>query len=591
MIRLPQRYSLAVLFLFVLFCAMLPLLAIYFTAHTYNVRLLREEVVSSLQRQNQDFSNRLTDDISRIINTNYMLTQNWELGKLAVVPNEFTDFEKAQTFSSIQDKIFLAQLNSGFIESISVYFPDIDKCLSTNSSFTMLSAMRSITAHLDALPLGQFFIYNGEMVLLSENTFSSDAIQPNMVIQTTLSRRELLTFFKDQYWNGLSQGMVFSLHSKNWPNEIVPGSVEDIFYQQIYAQMDLHDKTRQQNGALQVDVDGRHYQLLYSYIPYAELILLRYFDIAQIDASLGFSQIMLLLFAIVAGLSFALIYYALYRLVNRPLKTLLKGFARVEAGDFDFELDADTRGEFTHVYTGFSQMLARLRILMQQTYLQGKLVRKSEFKQLQAQIDPHFLYNGFFILNKRIRAGDTDGALAFSKLLSDYFRYVTQNARDIVPLCEEVAHAYNYARIQQIRFANRLALQLDPVPEGYDQVRIPRLILQPIVENVFRHVLDVAEGLTQLHISYHPVDKNVEIWIEDSGTSITQEKLDTMRQALLRTEDEKEISGLTNVHMRLRLYYGAQYGLSYGQSSMGGLLVRVCIPMQGGTMLEAHSVS
>ncbi len=589
-IRVPRRYSLAVLFLLVLCCAMLPLLAIYYTAHAYNVRLLREEVISSLQRQNQDFSDRLTDDISRIINTNYMLTQNWELGKLAIVPDEFTGFEKAQTFSSIQDKIYLAQLNSRFIETISVYFPGMDKCLSTNSSALMLSKMRAIATQLDALPQGQFFVYDGEMILLSENTFSSSATQANMVIQTTLSRRELLAFFKDQYWNDLSQGMVFSLHSADWPDQIAPDSLDAIFYQRISEQMRLQDKNRQQTGALQVEAEGKRYQLLYSYIPYAELILLRYFDIAQIDSSLGFSRSMLFLFAVVAGLSFALIYYALYRLVNRPLKTLLNGFARVEAGDFDFELDADTRGEFTHVYTGFSQMLAKLRVLMQQTYLQGKLVKRSEFKQLQAQIDPHFLYNGFFILNKRIRSGDTEGALAFSKLLSDYFRYVTQNARDIVPLQEEVAHAYNYARIQQIRFANRLSLLLDPVPAAYEQVQIPRLVLQPIVENVFRHVLDVAEGLTQLHISYHQVERNVEIWIEDSGTSITDEKLAAMRQALLRTQDEKEISGLTNVHMRLRLYYGANYGLFYEQSSMGGLLVRVRIPEQGGISLEAHPI-
>lgn len=588
MIHLPRRYSLAVLFLLVLLCAMLPLLIIYFTAHTHNVRLLREEVVSSLQRQNQDFSDRLMDDISRIVNTNYMLTQNWELGKLAVVPNDFTGFQKAQAFSSIQDKIFLAQLNSRFIETISVYFPGIDKCISTNSSSQVLAEMREIVTQLDALPQGELFVYQGEMMLLSENTFSSGSTVPNMVIRTTLSRRELLSFFEDRYWNELSHGVVVSLHSTDWPQKIPPESLEALFCAQVGQELQNYGQAPQ-DGQLQLPVEGKTYQLLYSYIPYADLLLLRYFDIAEIDASLGFSRTMLFLFAVVAGLSFALIYYALYRLVNRPLKTLLNGFARMEAGDLDFELEADTRGEFTHVYTGFSQMLARLRVLMQQTYLQGKLVKKSEFKQLQAQIDPHFLYNGFFILNKRIHAGDTEGALAFSKLLSDYFRYVTQNARDTVPLCEEVAHAYNYARIQQIRFANRLALLLDPVPQAYAQILIPRLVLQPIVENVFRHVLDAAEGLTQLQISYHQVDENVEIWIEDSGSSITEEKLDAMRQALLRTADEKEISGLTNVHLRLQLYYGMQYGLSYGRSEMGGLLVRVCLPKQGRTSFEAYS--
>lgn len=575
MTRLPRRTSLTVLFLMVLLCAMVPLFLIYYTAHQTNDALLRSEVANSIRRHNQDFSDRLQADMTRILNTNHMLIQNWELGKLAVVPEEYTLYQKSQAFQNIQDKLSLAQLSSQFIQDIDVYFPAQDKCVSANATTRKTQEMRTLTAQLDTLPRDQFFIHNGDMVLISENTFSPDTEQPNLVIRTTLSRRELLRFYEDMYWNELSGGTIMSLHSMDWPRQIDPSSPEAFFYQQIARQVNLGQQKAQEESLL-VSYEGAQYQLLYNYIPYADLILLRYFNVDSVRSPFG-STSMLFLFAAVMALTFLLIYYALFRLVSRPLNTLMDAFAQVEKGNLNVKLDAEARGEFAFVFEGFSHMLERLKVLIEQMYLQGQMVKKSEFKQLQAQIDPHFLYNGFFILNKRIRSDDKEGALAFSRLLSDYFRYVTQNARDAVPLSEEVNHAYNYARIQQIRFSNRLALTLDPVPEECARLPVPRLILQPIVENVFRHVLDAAEGVTALHISYHPQRSGVEMWIEDGGTAITDEKLATMRETLLRTQDEREISGLTNVHMRLQLYYGKESGLRLDRSEMGGLRVRVRI--------------
>lgn len=576
MIHVTKRYSLTLLFLVVLLLAMLPLLAIYYTAHTVNTRMLRDEVTHSIMRQNEDFIARVQSDMTRIINTNYMLTQNWELGKLAAIPEDFTPYEMAQTFRNIQDKIFLAQLNSRFIKNINVYFPTLDKCLSTNSSNYKLSEMRQLTSDLDELPKDKFFIRDGEMMLVSENTFSSASEHTNMVVQTTLSQNELLAWLRDKSVNELSSGSIMSVQNMNWPRAVESDSIDAYFYNKVMDE--LTDTNIEQSGQMTLKYEDVTYQMIYSYMPYAGLVLMRYFDVSEIEGTFGTAQIMLILFAAVVALSFILIYYAIYRLVHRPLKALTAAFARVEQGNLNFELDEEARGEFAFVFKGFSHMLSSLRVLIDQTYLQGQMVKKSEFKQLQAQIDPHFLYNGFFILNKRIRAGDNTGALAFSKLLSDYFRYVTQNARDTVPLYEEVAHAYNYARIQQVRFSNRLELTLDPVPEKFEQLPIPRLVLQPIVENVFRHVLDGAQEMTKLRISYHETMSSVELWVEDSGSSITPEKLESMRRSLLSTQQDKEVSGLMNVHMRLQLFWGEDYGLSYDQSEMGGLLVRVCIP-------------
>lgn len=575
--RFTGRYSLTMIFLVVLICAMLPLLLIYYTTHSSTMAILHDEIVASLERQTTDFSDRLKDDISRVINTSYMLNENWELGKLSVIPDKFSPYEKAQTFQSIQNKIFLAQLSSRFIQYINVYFPTMDKCLSTDSNASKLQEMRQLAEEIDALPRETCFIRNRQMMVVSENTFSSEFDCPNLIVQVVISRRELEQFFHDMYSDTLSSGIIASIQDMNWPTQVDPTSKEAYFYNEVKRLL-AEDENAPRNGHLLLEDKDTSYELVYSFVPYMNLLLIRYFDVADITASYGLSKMTLILFAAVSALSFLLIYYAIYRLVKRPLRQLMADFERVEQGDFNFEPGEKARSEFAFVFQGFSHMLSKLRVLMAQNYQQGLMVRQSEFKQLQAQIDPHFLYNGFFILNKRIRAGDNEGALTFSKLLSDYFRYVTQNARDAVPLVEEVAHAYNYVRIQQIRFPNRLTLCLDELPPETEQFLVPRLVLQPIAENVFRHVLDTAEGVTILRISYKLTGNSVFLCIEDNGNTLTEETLNDLRRNLSEQDIGTERSGLMNVHMRLRLYFGNHFGLQFDRSDMGGLLVRMEIP-------------
>lgn len=570
--KFPPKRSLAAWFIMVLLIAMIPLLLIYYTAYSSNVHVLQEEIAGSLRRQNVEFTEHLQDDMAHIVSTNFMLSQNWELGKLSVVPDEFTGYQKAMAFRNIQDKIYLVQLTSRFIQDISVYFPTMDKCLTTSSINSMLAEMRTITEELDQLPKDQFIYHRGNMILVSETTFSNELETPNLVIRTTLSQKELIHYFHDFYWNQISSGTVTSLHSQDWLAPLAPDSLEERFRQQIIQEVDPDTKTIQESQFL-ANHEGHTYQVIYSYIPFVDLLLIRYFDLSQVRQAMGMSSTMPAFFAAVVALAFLMVYYALYQLVNRPLKRLTTAFGEVEKGNLDVKLAQEAKGEFAYVFHGFSHMLSRLKILMEQTYLQGQMVKKSELKQLQAQIDPHFLYNGFFILNKRIRSGDQEGALAFSQLLSDYFQYVTKNARDAVPLQEEVTHAYNYARIQQIRFKNRLSLTLEPVPDICADLLIPRLVLQPIVENFFKHVLDREEGTTSLRISFRPTEQGVDLLIEDSGSELADETISAMRSALEKPVDEKEVSGLANVHRRLKLYFGESYGLTFDRSDMGGLMV------------------
>lgn len=582
-----EKHTLTIRIVILLLVAIIPLTVIYYRAFFLSQQIVQNEMSESLARQNQDFMDRLRADTLRIQSTTHMLASNWEIGKLGVVPDTYSLFEKAQALQNIQDKIYLAQINSRFIESINVYFPAMDKSVATNLTASTLQTMRDITKNIADIPHDIFTYYDGQMILVSEITFNEETGVPNLVMCTVLSERELKLFFQGNNNRDIVGTDIFSVQEAEWLRDDQNTQLQQFLENQVKSQLADDDDAFQTSDKFKIRFEGREYVVIYSYLSSVDVVLMQFYKAA--DMALVSTQMMrsfLWLFAVVAALVFLWIYFAFRVIVDRPLKRLMKAFQQVEGGDLQLPPHTDEKGEFAYIFKGFDSMLLRLHVLLSHTYWQGQMVKRAEFKQLQAQIDPHFLYNGFFILNKRIRARDFTGALSFSKLLSDYFRYITQNTQDSVSLQSEMQHAYNYVNIQQERFKNRLKLDIMALPEAYYDVRIPRLVLQPVCENVFKHVLDQSEIPLTLRIRYQTVlEQLLIITVEDSGQRLTDETLASLRESFGKPMDDGEISGLTNVDKRLRLFYGETYGVSVERSTLGGLLV--CLYIDAGRRDEA----
>jgi len=227
-------------------------------------------------------------------------------------------------------------------------------------------------------------------------------------------------------------------------------------------------------------------------------------------------------------------------------------------------------------------MVGNLKVLINDLYVQKIRLQHSELKQLQAQINPHFLYNSFFILHRLILNYDIDSASAVSKNLGEYFQYITRNAQEEVPLDSEVKHVRSYVAIQNVRFSNRINVQFEELPERFGEIRVPRLIMQPIIENVYQHGLGEKVMKGSLQIRFESVDRQLHITVEDNGPGLNEAEMDKLRNYMYQEEINGESTGLINVHRRLQLKYGLNGGITISQSSLGGLLVRICIPMEAG---------
>jgi len=267
--------------------------------------------------------------------------------------------------------------------------------------------------------------------------------------------------------------------------------------------------------------------------------------------------------------------------IEQPLKALMDGLSRVEAGDLKVALNTTRTDEIGFLYHQFDRMVASLDSTMTRLVEQETLIRQAELKQLQYQINPHFLYNSIYHMYRMARAEDFEGIGSYSLHLGAYFEFLTRGGGATNTLEAEAVHARNYMEIQRVRFGGRIRPEIAGPSAWAGGLPVPRLLLQPLLENAYNHGLadQVAGGVVRLIIS--DLDHSVEVTVEDNGTRLGEGTLDRLRTQLTLAP-ESPVSGLSNIHRRLVLQFGAGAGLCLTRSSLGGLAVTFRIAREEG---------
>ncbi|MDN4603521.1 histidine kinase [Paenibacillus sp. F6_3S_P_1C] len=288
---------------------------------------------------------------------------------------------------------------------------------------------------------------------------------------------------------------------------------------------------------------------------------------------------MLTLISIVIIMIFS---FSIYRSIHKPLSVLIRGFRMAEQGQTSIHIPQSRRDEFGYLYSRFNHMIERLHILIDENYVARIRTSEAELKHLQSQIQPHFLYNSLFSIKQMAEVENVELIQEFTDYLGQYFRYMSRDSHSEVSLGEEVDHALVYASIQKIRFGSRVQLQLEELSREYRDIAIPRVIIQPIVENVFEHALAKRSQGGILKLSYQVNQDKLSIRIEDDGDQLTDEILSNLLASFQESANQRsgneEITGLMNVNQRLRIKFGTGYGLFAERSVLGGLCMILNIP-------------
>jgi two-component system sensor histidine kinase YesM len=265
-------------------------------------------------------------------------------------------------------------------------------------------------------------------------------------------------------------------------------------------------------------------------------------------------------------------------LVAKPINTLSSAMRRFRKGDFDVKIDLNREDEFGQLATGFNKMTGQLKKTMEEQVAAERSVNEARTQMMQAQLNPHFLYNTLDTIKWVAKANQVPEIATLSSSLAAVLR-MSISGDKFCTLAQEIEMVRNYCEIQKIRFDDSFDLSVD-IGDCADAV-IPKLILQPLVENSIIHGL---EGRRDGHIvicaEKYPANEGtgeeLKITVRDNGMGISDEMI-----AALESENTEALSGhlgLNNINTIIRLTYGERYGVSAARPEEGGTLMTVVLP-------------
>ena len=301
-------------------------------------------------------------------------------------------------------------------------------------------------------------------------------------------------------------------------------------------------------------------------IPYSEIL----------SQSNKIKNLMLAFMLIIGVIAYSLAYVISTSTVNRVI-LLTKKMKKVEEGDLDVSIVSKGGDEIGKLMDSFNYMVKRIHQLIDEQYQSGKEIKNAELKALQAQINPHFLYNTLELINWKAIENDVPDIVLITQSLAKFYKLSLNKGRDIVTIRDEINHVINYVQIQNLRFDNRINLILN-VDEEFYPFSILKLVLQPIVENSIFHGIfenrNNPEGIIQITGRFE--EDAIVIAVQDNGVGMTKETAD----GILSSEgnDNNKGYGLGNIDRRIKLYYGQQYGLTFHCRPNQGTLVEIRIP-------------
>lgn len=343
------------------------------------------------------------------------------------------------------------------------------------------------------------------------------------------------------------------------------------------------------SGETVFDHNGRRFQILTGQSATTGLKLVMYFP-QDLMAQQVFSIRNWLIVATGLSVLLSLVFtFITYKNLLMPIQRLIGGMRRVSSGDLKTRIPEDEKEDLGFMFHQFNNMTGRIEQLVNEVYVEKIKNQQAQLDFLQSQINPHFLYNSLYTAYHLINSDDKEAAARMTLYLGDYFRFATRMNKETVTVREEIAMIDTYINIQQVRYPDKIGFHMD-VSEDVLSAMIPRLIIQPVVENAVIHGMEKANCSGNIWVSAtKPDDGGILITVEDDGKGIPDEDLLRLQESLASEDDSAPGYGLINTHRRIRLRYGEQSGLSVERRVPCG--IRVTIKLQGKEESQCPTIS
>ncbi|WP_373230021.1 sensor histidine kinase [Cohnella sp.] len=337
---------------------------------------------------------------------------------------------------------------------------------------------------------------------------------------------------------------------------------------------DLQDLT---SGGQIVQAGGKDYILIhnpfeeekwttYLYMPLEELSV----EGDILKRNLLFIALMLIFFAIISS-------YYLSNIITRPIKKLMRNMTLVEKGKFDNLPAVQSNDEIGLLANRFELMSSELKQLVERIYKEEEEKSEAEMRALQAQINPHFLYNTLNSVKWIASMQGSEKIVDMTEALISMLRYTTSHVDALVTIREEMENIEHYVTIQKVRYFNRINVAYE-VDETTLNAKILKLSIQPIIENAIFHGIAEHEEEGTITIRIYRKDREIVIAIHDNGKGMDEETIEHLKRDVLGTKGKFNGIGISNVHSRIQRIFGLKYGIHFVSEQDKGTTFFIRIP-------------
>lgn len=555
----------------------LPLYGISIMITHYSSTQMQIEVERAHESKLDFYHNHLQFELERMSGLVNEFSFDEQMSTLSTRSAIMSRYEVTSSLNNIHNKLSQIMAASPYISDVVYYVPALHKRVSATDGIRNVEddEWKNLLATMGNLS-GELSYLTNDLYFLKSNPYNMNYEEPpNFILGIRLSAEELKQRLQQLSEKG---GSDITLSFGDKQQVVISSSDQAVSVTQLESHL-----SKSQASPQVTRYQSDHF-LHYSLYDSEHSFLLTSSIAADVfEAPLEQYKLWLWILTLMSIVIILIFSFSIYRSIHKPLSALVKGFRMAEQGHKNIHIPHSRRDEFGYLYSRFNHMIERLHILIEENYVARIRTSEAELKHLQSQIQPHFLYNSLFSIKQMAEVENVELIQEFTDYLGQYFRYMSRDSHSEVSLGEEMDHALVYASIQKIRFGSRVQLQIEEMNPDYRVITVPRVIMQPIVENVFEHALSKRSRGGVLKISYKADHGKLSIRIEDDGDQLTDEILNDLGLAFqesVQRHENKEITGLINVHQRLQIKFGADYGLTARRSELGGLCIIVNVPKE-----------
>ena len=280
---------------------------------------------------------------------------------------------------------------------------------------------------------------------------------------------------------------------------------------------------------------------------------------------------------LLVGAILILLDFQVFRNFTDPVYQLLATMEDFGKGNYNSRAKEEGIGEIKSLSANFNIMADKLQKQMEEIRQNEREKQKMEKKLLQSQINPHFLYNTLDSIIWMIRSEEYEGAGEMVSSLAKFFRISLSQGKDMIPLGKELEHATSYLKIQNIRFKDKFDFNVEADPKLMKYL-IPKLSIQPLLENAIYHGMEGMYEDGEIIISVYEEEDTIKIDVADNGLGMTEDKLEYIMHHQVVSSKRGSGIGVRNVHERIQLIYGKQYGVTITSELDEGTTATITIP-------------